>query len=157
MAGITKHIKIYDYNLVVSNAYSSVQLGEGHCPIKDLPCPSKISSVAWNAYWKGYLVCEQFDGRVILWDFNQGTNLCEINAHDKRVWAVDFNKADSSMFVSGSDDCVLRILLITAFFLLLALLMFYTLFAQCGTYSGKKFLVRRARKLTSFFQNLDKI
>ena len=106
VAGITKHVKIYDFSMVVNNRTSSLSLGEGHYAVKDLTCPNKISCIAWNAYYRNFLLSSDYDGRILLWDVHAGTTLRDLQAHDKRVWAVDFNKADANLFVSGSDDCM---------------------------------------------------
>ena len=41
---------------------------------------------------------------MTLWDVDTGMAVNEYEAHDKRIWSVDFCTADSSLFVSGSDD-----------------------------------------------------
>ena len=41
---------------------------------------------------------------MTLWDVDTGMPVNEYEAHDKRIWSVDFCTADSSLFVSGSDD-----------------------------------------------------
>lgn len=38
------------------------------------------------------------------WDVDAGTALNEYEAHDKRIWSVDYCTSDPFLFVSGSDD-----------------------------------------------------
>lgn len=43
-------------------------------------------------------------GVVALWDVTTGQQLSEYEAHEKRIWTVDFCHSDPMHFVSGSDD-----------------------------------------------------
>ncbi len=43
-------------------------------------------------------------GVVALWDVATGQQLAEYEAHEKRIWTVDFCHADPMHFISGSDD-----------------------------------------------------
>ena len=47
VAGVTKKIKIYDYQRVVNRSINQV-----HSPTMEMTCQSKISCVAWNKYHK---------------------------------------------------------------------------------------------------------
>ncbi len=55
---------------------------------------------------------------MTLWDVDTGMAVNEYEAHDKRIWSVDFCTADSSLFVSGSDDGFIKVrsCLISLFF-----------------------------------------
>ena len=48
-------------------------------------------------------------GVVALWDVATGQQLAEYEAHQKRIWAVDFSHSDPLHFVSGSDDGWVRV------------------------------------------------
>ncbi len=50
---------------------------------------------------------------MTLWDVDTGMAVNEYEAHDKRIWSVDFCTADSSLFVSGSDDGWIKVGLIS--------------------------------------------
>jgi len=41
---------------------------------------------------------------VALWDVGTGQQLAEYEAHEKRIWTVDFCHSDPMHFISGSDD-----------------------------------------------------
>lgn len=43
-------------------------------------------------------------GVVALWDVNTSQSVREYEAHEKRIWSVDFCHSDPMRFVSGSDD-----------------------------------------------------
>ena len=47
VAGVTKKIKIYDYQRVINRSINQV-----HSPSMEMTCQSKISCVAWNKYHK---------------------------------------------------------------------------------------------------------
>ena len=55
-------------------------------------------------YVRSHLLSSDYEGCVTLWDVDTGMSVNEYEAHDKRIWSVDFCTADSSLFVSGSDD-----------------------------------------------------
>ena len=43
-------------------------------------------------------------GVVALWDVGTGQQIADYEAHDKRIWTVDFCHSDPMHFISGSDD-----------------------------------------------------
>jgi WD40 repeat protein len=47
---------------------------------------------------------------VTLWDVSTTQELSEYEAHEKRIWSVDFCRADPCLFVSGSDDGCVKVL-----------------------------------------------
>lgn len=66
---------------------------------------SKLSSVSWNAYVRSRLVTADYDGLIQLWDAGAGgAELQQFDEHARRVWSVDFSRADPTRFLSGSDD-----------------------------------------------------
>jgi WD40 repeat protein len=47
--------------------------------------------------------------QVQLWDVNTRVLLREYEAHERRVWSVDFNPINTNMFASGSDDGTVKV------------------------------------------------
>ena len=41
---------------------------------------------------------------MALWDVNTSQPVTEYEAHEKRIWSVDFCHTDPMLFLSGSDD-----------------------------------------------------
>ena len=55
-------------------------------------------------YVRPHLLSSDYEGCCTLWDTETGQAINEYEAHDKRIWSVDFCSADPAAFVSGSDD-----------------------------------------------------
>lgn len=71
---------------------------------------SKISCISWSTYHKGILASSDYEGCVSLWDAGAGgTRLRALQEHEKRCWSVDFNRVDSHLVASGSDDSRVKI------------------------------------------------
>ena len=49
-------------------------------------------------------MCWSCAGVVALWDVNTSQPVTEYEAHEKRIWSVDFCHTDPMLFLSGSDD-----------------------------------------------------
>ena len=64
----------------------------------------------WRRYVRSHLLSSDYEGCVTLWDVDTGLAVNEYEAHDKRIWSVDFCTADPSLFVSGSDDGWIKVL-----------------------------------------------
>ena len=60
--------------------------------------------LVWCRYVRNHLLSSDYEGCVTLWDVDTGMAVNEYEAHDKRIWSVDSCTADSSLFVTGSDD-----------------------------------------------------
>ncbi|CAD5228336.1 unnamed protein product [Bursaphelenchus okinawaensis] len=103
VAGVTKKIKLYDYNAVV-NSKTGI-----HYPLQQLQCTSKISNVSWNPYIKNVLASSDYDGKVQLWDTTTCKNFQTFREHEKRCWTVQFNNVDPHIMASGSDDAKVKI------------------------------------------------
>ncbi|KAJ3178115.1 RING finger and WD repeat domain-containing protein 2 [Gaertneriomyces sp. JEL0708] len=73
-------------------------------PVLEMSCHSKISSLAWNEYFKSYLMSSDYEGLVTLWDSSTGTPLLNYDEHEKRTWSVDWNKCEPTQLASGGDD-----------------------------------------------------
>ena len=69
-----------------------------------LRCSSALIGCCSRRYVRSHLLSSDYEGCVMLWDVDTGLAVNEYEAHDKRIWSVDFCTADSSLFVSGSDD-----------------------------------------------------
>ena len=98
VAGLTKKIRIFDYGSVIRD---TVDL---HYPCSEMSCQSKISCVSWSSYMKNMLASSDYDGTVTVWDAFTNQNLHVFREHEKRCWSVDFNKMDTKLIASGSDD-----------------------------------------------------
>lgn len=98
IGGVTKRIKVYDYNNVV-NDYVDV-----HYPNVEMISSSKISCISWNYYMRNILASSDYEGAVHIWDINAGQSTKSFHEHEKRCWSVDFNEIDTGLLVSGSDD-----------------------------------------------------
>ena len=62
IAGVTKRIKIYNYNTVLKDTVDI------HYPCVEMVCGSKISCVAWSAFHQNTLASSDYDCTVIVWD-----------------------------------------------------------------------------------------
>ncbi|OTF80223.1 will die slowly-like protein, partial [Euroglyphus maynei] len=103
IAGVAKKIRIFDYAGVIKESL-------GNCyPINDIDCISKISCLNWNSYHKAMMATSDYEGNVIIWDAFLGQKLNFFQEHEKRCWSVDFNKIDSNIVASGSDDCTVKL------------------------------------------------
>ncbi|KAL1192176.1 Protein SUPPRESSOR [Cardamine amara subsp. amara] len=102
-AGISKKIKIFDFN-----AFMNESVGV-HYPLVEMVNKSKLSCVCWNSYIKNYLASTDYDGVVQIWDAGTGHGFSQYTEHQKRAWSVDFSPSDPTKFVSGSDDCSVKL------------------------------------------------
>ena len=59
IAGVTKRIKIYDYNVVLKD------MVDIHYPSTEMVCSSKISCISWSSFHKGMLASSDYEGTVI--------------------------------------------------------------------------------------------
>ena len=104
VAGVTKKIKVFDYESVVNNVVDGV-----NCPIVQMACNSKISCVSWSHYHKSWLASSDYEGSVTLWDAFSGQKQRLFQEHEKRCWSVDFNSVDPRLLASGSDDARVKL------------------------------------------------
>jgi len=102
-AGVTKKIKIFDYNAIIRDTIDM------HYPVSEMSCKSKISCLSWNAYIKSQIASSDYEGIVSLWDATTGQIFSQLEEHEKRVWSVDFSKCDPTQLASGSDDTKVKI------------------------------------------------
>lgn len=103
IAGVTKKIKVFDYGNVIRDAV------ELHYPVAEMVCNSKISCVSWSFSHKNMLASSDYEGTVTLWDTLTSTKMKTYQEHEKRCWSVDFNKLDTNLIASGSDDSKVKI------------------------------------------------
>ena len=104
VAGVTKKIKVFDYESVINNVVDGVS-----CPVVQMACNSKISCVGWSHYHKSWLASSDYEGSVILWDAFSGQKQRVFQEHEKRCWSVDFNSVDPRLLASGSDDAKVKL------------------------------------------------
>jgi len=103
IAGVTKRIKIYDYNVVLKD------MVDIHYPSTEMVCSSKISCISWSSFHKGMLASSDYEGTVIVWDSATNTKSTVWQEHEKRCWSVDFNLVDTKLIASGSDDARVKL------------------------------------------------
>lgn len=108
-AGVSKRISIYEYSAIMANPAA-----ETHCPSQELATRSKLSCLSWNKYLKTYLASSDYEGVVHVWDIATGQNVAEYEAHEKRIWSVDFCHVDPQLLMSGSDDGMVKVCALVA-------------------------------------------
>ena len=72
IAGVTKRIKIYNYNTVLKDTVDI------HYPCIEMVCGSKISCVAWSAFHQSTLASSDYDCTVIVWDALTATKVSNV-------------------------------------------------------------------------------
>merc|ERR1719323_1726802 len=103
IAGVTKRIKIYDYNVVLKD------MVDIHYPTTEMVCSSKISCISWSSFHKSMLASSDYEGTVLVWDTATNTKSTVWQEHEKRCWSVDFNLVDTKLIASGSDDARVKL------------------------------------------------
>jgi len=103
IAGVTKRIKIYNYNTVLKDTVDI------HYPCVEMVCGSKISCVAWSAFHQNTLASSDYDCTVIVWDALTASKVKTFQEHEKRCWSVDFNQVNTKLLASGSDDTKVKL------------------------------------------------
>ena len=95
---------MYDYSAVMACPNA-----ETHTPSQELVTRSKLSCLSWNKYLRTYLASSDYEGVVHVWDIATGQNVVEYEAHEKRIWSVDFCQSDPTLLMSGSDDGMVKV------------------------------------------------
>ena len=103
VAGLTKKIGIFDYGNVIRDVVDI------HYPCAEMVCDAKISCVSWSSYLKSKLASSDYEGCVTIWDAFTTQKLHVYKEHQKRCWSVDFNKMDTKLLTSGSDDSTVKL------------------------------------------------
>lgn len=98
-AGVIQRIALYDYRSVVD-----APAGEPPMPVSEITTRSKLSSLSFSRSVKQQLLSSDYEGVVSLWDTSTRSAIHEYEAHEKRIWCVDFNPCETKVFASGSDD-----------------------------------------------------
>lgn len=89
------------------NALMADPASHSHRPSGELLTRSKLSCLAWSAGEASQLISSDYEGVVTLWDASSGNPVNEYEAHERRIWSIDFCTASPELFASGSDDgCV---------------------------------------------------
>ena len=100
---VSRSVKVFDFAAVKRTPTAL------HVPVWQANTRSKLSSVSWNAYIRPHLITSDYDGVVQLWDVGTGCEVAQYDDHSRRVWSVDFSRADPLRFASGSDDATVRV------------------------------------------------
>lgn len=95
---------MYEYSAVMATPGA-----EMHTPCQELSTRSKLSCLSWNKYLRTYLASSDYEGVVHIWDVATGQNVVEYEAHEKRIWSVDFCQSDPTLLMSGSDDGMVKV------------------------------------------------
>ena len=95
---------MYEYSAVMATPGA-----EMHTPSQELSTRSKLSCLSWNKYLRTYLASSDYEGVVHIWDVATGQNVVEYEAHEKRIWSVDFCQSDPTLLMSGSDDGMVKV------------------------------------------------
>lgn len=103
IAGVTKKIKLFEYATVVKDTLDM------HYPINEMECTSKISCVSWSNYYKSMMASSDYEGTVTVWDAFTNQKIKTFQEHEKRCWSVDFNRVDTKLIASGSDDAKVKL------------------------------------------------
>ena len=103
-AGVSKRISLYEYSAIMANPRA-----ETHRPSQELVTRSKLSCLSWNKYLKTYLASSDYEGVVHVWDIATAQNVAEYEAHEKRIWSVDFCHTDPMLLMSASDDGMVKV------------------------------------------------
>lgn len=101
--GVTRLIKLYDFACVAQDSLIS------NYPIATLKCKSKVSCTSWSSYFKNSLASSEYEGSVTVWDVSTKQPAICFKEHKRRVWSVDFNKMDTNLISSGSDDGTVKL------------------------------------------------
>ena len=103
VAGLTKKIRIFDFSTVIKDVVDI------HYPNAEMVCSSKISCVSWSSYLKNKIASSDYDGDITIWDAFTTQKLHVYREHQKRCWSVDYNKMDTKLIASGSDDSYVKL------------------------------------------------
>lgn len=105
MGGVTRQIKIYDFNLIGQPCYSSTV----HCPIRSINCLNKISCLSWSPYIKSQIASSDYQGIIDIWDVSTGQKTQKFTEHASRAWSVDICPKNPNLIASGSDDSTVKV------------------------------------------------
>lgn len=108
VSGSCKQIRIYDYDsfsrpLPVFGG-STIQSAVGQ-----FGTTCKVASLSWSPSDNAHLASADYEGSVKLYDIHSGTVIMSFDEHERRVWSIDFSRADPETIISGSDDGRIKI------------------------------------------------
>lgn len=79
-------------------------------PLVQLRSRSKLSCLSYNHFNHSHLMSSDYEGVITLWDTQTAHPVTEYEAHDKRVWSVDFCPNSTQLLASGSDDGKVKVI-----------------------------------------------
>ncbi|KAG2494053.1 hypothetical protein HYH03_007697 [Edaphochlamys debaryana] len=101
-AGVVPRILVYDYQALLASRAPAR-------PASELSCRTKLSCLSYSQAERQHLLAADYQGGVTLWDTAVGMQVQDWEAHERRVWGVDFSPASPHTFASGSDDGMVKV------------------------------------------------
>ena len=101
---LTQSSSVCSYERIIADAPSTT-----HRPASELLTRSKLSCLAWSAGEASHLISSDYEGLITLWDAASGNPVSEYEAHERRIWSIDFCGPSPDLFASGSDDGCVRV------------------------------------------------
>lgn len=104
VSGSHKQIRIYDYELF-SHPIPTFTGSRTAIPTVQLATTCKVATLAWDpSPHSDILASADYEGSIKLYDIEKEAVAGLLDEHERRVWAIDFNKVDNNLLISGSDD-----------------------------------------------------
>lgn len=104
VSGSQKQIRVYDYELF-SRPIPTFGGNQTPIPLVQLTTACKVATLAWDpSPHTEILAAADYEGSIKLYNIEKEQVVVELDQHERRVWAIDFNKTDHNLLLSGSDD-----------------------------------------------------
>ncbi|GLC48429.1 hypothetical protein PLESTB_000096900 [Pleodorina starrii] len=106
-AGAVPRILVYDYQSLLQPR----QRQRPPRPVTELTARSRLSCLSYSRGVRQHLLAADYQGGVALWDTEAGMQVQDYEAHERRVWGLDFCPApgNTHCFASGSDDGLVKV------------------------------------------------
>nr|QBK46737.1 constitutively photomorphogenic 1 [Volvox carteri f. nagariensis] len=111
-AGVVPRILVYDYQTLLSSRHHPHHPHQPPPrPVTELTARSKLSCLSYSRGVRQHLLAADYLGGVALWDTEAGMQIQDYEAHERRVWGVDFcpHPSRHHYFASGSDDGLVKL------------------------------------------------
>ena len=114
--GMQQRICVYDYNTFVGGGTGAVRNSGSHSsgddglhPLTTFDTSAKLSCLSFSSVTESQLLSSDFEGGARLWDVGGEREVARWQAHEQRVWAVDFSPMSATMFASASHDGTVKV------------------------------------------------